>query len=69
MEWAQTEPVRLLESGRRSGLEMVETTLSDELFEVLDEPGAEGLAPEADELADEQPEPDSRTSPDEPAAS
>jgi hypothetical protein len=47
---------------------MVETSPSDELAAVLDEPDAEGIAPEGDELADEQPEPDSRTSPDEPSA-
>jgi hypothetical protein len=48
---------------------MVETSPSDELAAVLDEPDGDGVAPEADELADEQPEPDSRISPDEPSAS
>ncbi len=46
---------------------MAETAPRD--GQLPDEPEDEGIAPEADELADEQPEPDSRTSPDEPAAS
>jgi hypothetical protein len=48
---------------------MVDTSLNTDGVALQGEPDADGLEPSADELADERPEPDSRTSPDQPAAS